>query len=664
MSDSILVATPCVSERTRTTLDFFFQKHCQNRFKISDASVADMYILDLDVIGGMLILETLQKNNPLQPVVALTVRDENIDGVQIMRKPIDLDVLKRAFDFYYEEHQRNKLRDTAESDSEKEKPVPSTQSTRLETRQLEKNRLSASEPSGLESKPPLDIDLGKIKSEAVGTVDDSTSESAAQPASAKPIVQTRSTGISALFGGYVDPEASNLPDKPNIVEDQQVAGDDQKLQQWAINTIDISLVKESADFAKLRDEQQSDNQNPPQDLAKTNDRDQSEAQPQQKLDNKSEKASTQAKQGTDDSAQKGSEKLRPDSDEKKVSSMEATPSSVDVDVPGEESQEAANQVLASSDLEKGVEPVPPEQVSETKPVTETDIPENTASDQEQMEAEQSSSDIQDPVAAQVSPLAQTQQQVSGAGSRSIADLGRIVREYCGNRDDLDLSSPEQREQLYYKLKGSLLSHVQSFVGLANDRQRPVSVMLEPDKRIVILPVERRILTTIKEQILRARTRLTIEIDEEELNIEVHDDLVEAEFLEGDYLSNEPIEAFLWKIALWTSYGRVVTGTNLDTWVRLMQWPNFTRLVTIPQFMRIASYWSKEGASLLQTASALGLPQRYVFSFFSACQVLQLVELTSKPATVETNDPESNVPAETNKRRGLFSRLINHLRNPN
>jgi hypothetical protein len=58
-----------------------------------------------------------------------------------------------------------------------------------------------------------------------------------------------------------------------------------------------------------------------------------------------------------------------------------------------------------------------------------------------------------------------------------------------------------------------------------------------------------------------------------------------------------------------------------------------------------------------------LPQRYVFSFFSACQALQLIELTNKPATVETNEPEPIVPAETNKRRGLFSRLINHLRNP-
>ncbi|MBV1959537.1 MAG: hypothetical protein KUG53_02270 [Pseudomonadales bacterium] len=84
-----------------------------------------------------------------------------------------------------------------------------------------------------------------------------------------------------------------------------------------------------------------------------------------------------------------------------------------------------------------------------------------------------------------------------------------------------------------------------------------------------------------------------------------------------------IDAFIWKISLWSSRGRIPEGTNFSLPVYLIHWPNLTRLDNIPHAPRIASVLMSAPDTLCHIAERLDIPQRYVFGFYSACNALEL-----------------------------------------
>jgi hypothetical protein len=119
---------------------------------------------------------------------------------------------------------------------------------------------------------------------------------------------------------------------------------------------------------------------------------------------------------------------------------------------------------------------------------------------------------------------------------------------------------------------------------------------------------------------------------------------------------QDMDAFLWKVALWTSRGRVPAGTQLSVPVFLRYWPNMSRLLLPPHALRIAALWAHQPHSLLQTTRALKLPQRYVFAFYSAANALDLAgpcrrssDTLFEPATTES------------KNRGVLARIMERLK---
>jgi hypothetical protein len=86
---------------------------------------------------------------------------------------------------------------------------------------------------------------------------------------------------------------------------------------------------------------------------------------------------------------------------------------------------------------------------------------------------------------------------------------------------------------------------------------------------------------------------------------------------------DSLEAFLWQLALWTYRGRLPSGTAVHGRVYLARWPNLTRLAEVPHGLRIAALWLSQPASLAFTPQALGVRQRYVFSFYGAVRTIGL-----------------------------------------
>ncbi len=119
-----------------------------------------------------------------------------------------------------------------------------------------------------------------------------------------------------------------------------------------------------------------------------------------------------------------------------------------------------------------------------------------------------------------------------------------------------------------------------------------------------------------------------------------------------------MEAFMWLITLWCSRGRVPEGCDLTQPVYLMQWPNLTRLEPIPHAVRIAALIYHQPRTLTDTAKQLGIEQRYVFAFFSACKTIGLSDISRRDVDklFVTESPKHH------KNKSIMSKLLGKLVN--
>lgn len=126
------------------------------------------------------------------------------------------------------------------------------------------------------------------------------------------------------------------------------------------------------------------------------------------------------------------------------------------------------------------------------------------------------------------------------------------------------------------------------------------------------------------------------------------------------LYRECLEYFLWKVAILTAHGRIPIGTDLNAPVVLLRWPNFSRLMITPHALQIAALWANSHTpiSLIETSTLLHIPQRYVFSLYSALHALKLARIASGTSSTSCNQLIS-LTSNADK-RGLFQRLLAKL----
>ncbi|MEY3219090.1 MAG: hypothetical protein RIT27_447 [Pseudomonadota bacterium] len=174
--------------------------------------------------------------------------------------------------------------------------------------------------------------------------------------------------------------------------------------------------------------------------------------------------------------------------------------------------------------------------------------------------------------------------------------------------------------------------------------------------LLLDPLNQRVLCGVKEQTLNSLMLLpakNLAIETQLLSPNQAKEYIKTSNIPFHY---EKLDAFLWKVAILTAHGRVPTGTDLNAPVILMRWANFTRLMITPYALQINALWSDSPYSLIETAALLKIPQRYVFSLYSAMFALNLACVTSnisphKKRTLSTISPE---------KRGLFQRLLAKL----
>lgn len=194
--------------------------------------------------------------------------------------------------------------------------------------------------------------------------------------------------------------------------------------------------------------------------------------------------------------------------------------------------------------------------------------------------------------------------------------------------------------LYYSPKDYLQGEIHSAMEYAKTRGLAVELWLLGDeaecKKIIILPGIKKVLSSMNNKQLHAfcclpKSLLNSRIyRRNEKQTSIIQDRIETD---GRGMS---FESFLWKVALYTSQGRLPQGTKIEDVARLKHWPNLTRLYPVAGSMRITTLMVNQQRSLPLIAKVLNIPTGRVFAFYSAAYAIGIASGNRNAIEVDTH----------------------------
>lgn len=257
--------------------------------------------------------------------------------------------------------------------------------------------------------------------------------------------------------------------------------------------------------------------------------------------------------------------------------------------------------------------------------------------------------IFDPAEADI-PLEEVDRPVEDSVSPEQAE--RRWKQLCGEHEDgktaadISLFTPENY----------LLPHIVEAFQRCRDAQQTIQVKFAPWDYALLMPKTGLAYCTLDTQsaAFAALCNNPLQTEQIELHIPTEAELQQLEQRATDAPESVlDLEAFVWVSSLLTARGCLARNVDAGRKISLKHWPNLTRLEQFPHIMRIAALWNQRPASPLEIASALAVPQRYVFAFHTAANALNLFEMDqNKLKSREKEKPKEN--------RGFFSRLLKRL----
>lgn len=175
--------------------------------------------------------------------------------------------------------------------------------------------------------------------------------------------------------------------------------------------------------------------------------------------------------------------------------------------------------------------------------------------------------------------------------------------------DIDMADDAAVQNIWLRTDGKLLGHLKSVISQQISAPSAICLSVQDSLNIHISPYAK-----------------TVAVEGEKKNLL---ELARQDFGNGQITVGESampgapsqsqleLEAFLWKLALYTYRGYLPEGTNVNKPVYLKYWPNLTRLEPTPNAMRIASLLCRQPVALAFVVRMLNIPQKHVFNFFAA-----------------------------------------------
>ena len=94
--NAIRVSTIGMNRQSINALRLFFRGPCMDKYVLSDESIADVCIVDIDAYNANLAWEKYRKKYPQRPTILKSINETNINSVVFVRKPVNGETLNKA----------------------------------------------------------------------------------------------------------------------------------------------------------------------------------------------------------------------------------------------------------------------------------------------------------------------------------------------------------------------------------------------------------------------------------------------------------------------------------------------------------------------------------------------------------------------------------------
>jgi len=202
----------------------------------------------------------------------------------------------------------------------------------------------------------------------------------------------------------------------------------------------------------------------------------------------------------------------------------------------------------------------------------------------------------------------------------IQPLGESSHTVIGLTPSCAAGKPLQSDNTQFDPDKYLVGRILSAYALAKKRDCAVCLK-HAGGSFTLFPGDRKILVWMPEEYMCSLAASPMDDDSllvTELKIGAHSGLDPLD-------PQHDLDVLLWKLSLLACRGRFPVGTDPHAPVVLKSWPEPARLREIPYAARMADMWHRSPHSLVATANVLDIPQRYVFSFYSAAYLMGLAD---------------------------------------
>lgn len=218
----------------------------------------------------------------------------------------------------------------------------------------------------------------------------------------------------------------------------------------------------------------------------------------------------------------------------------------------------------------------------------------------------------------------------------IGPARRDEKIFLGSARDIDPAIPEQLVRVQYDPEKYFQHHIQDIIAKASKQKKSVLLTMLHGS-LAVLPDKKTVLLDISESKLRAFC--AVPVSEETLKITfMGKEELQQYRKKATSLS---LEQLIWNAAVWASRGRVSSGTSLLEPVIFRPVPEYTYQLLFPYARQIATLWSGQEYSIMETSSRLQIPQRYVFTFYSASNSIGCAHIKTSSSVSKNKKPAGN-----------------------
>jgi hypothetical protein len=197
---------------------------------------------------------------------------------------------------------------------------------------------------------------------------------------------------------------------------------------------------------------------------------------------------------------------------------------------------------------------------------------------------------------------------------------------CGTRADIDPADGAQIAALKFSTAGYLLAHLRDATARSQEAGAPYALLQGGRPVAMVMARQDRALTLVPEVVIEA------------LCAHPQPDIRMGAAPSASGGVSDPVarhgksialDALLWNVAVWTYRGRLPEDAPLAERVYLRCWPNLTRMLMLPNAVRICALLTQHPMRLVDIAHALRIPQRHVFALYAAASTIGLAGVAKR-----------------------------------